>query len=89
MAEGGDVPMEAEGDPTLPSLSGCEPPGSARPGSGSVGQTGGRNSAPLLVMDRRLGADLDREGVGFHIALELYGRRSPAVNLSFYTDPFS
>ena len=49
MAEGGDVPIGAEGDPTISYLGGCEPPGSARPGSSSGGQTGGRNSAALPV----------------------------------------
>ena len=66
MAEGGEMPLGAECDPTLPSLGQREPPRSARPGSNSGGQTDGRRSAPPLVRDGQRQADHDRSGASFH-----------------------
>ena len=66
MAEANEGSLGGEGHPALPPLGGREPPGVARPGPGSGGQTGVRRATPPPVGDGQRRADSDQARAGFH-----------------------
>ena len=67
MASEGEIDMGGEGNPTPPSPGGREPPGSARPGFGSGGQTRGRSTTTPPAGGGQRQADPGQAGEENHI----------------------